>query len=123
GPPIATLVANGIFTGIPLHHVLEELDVPAEAVKMRVYGADNFSSNIAAARTAAPEAGGPLPVLLAYGLNGEPLGRLRGGPVRLIIPETWGYKNVKWIERLDFTSDDAPFGTYEVERFPDLALD
>jgi DMSO/TMAO reductase YedYZ molybdopterin-dependent catalytic subunit len=40
-------------------------------------------------------------VLLAYEMNGKPLPREHGAPIRLIIPEMYGYKNVKWVERID----------------------
>ncbi|QDG49712.1 twin-arginine translocation signal domain-containing protein [Persicimonas caeni] len=117
GPAATTFVANGIFTGIPLHRVLEEAGVDPDAnAKLRVFGADGFSSNIPIGR--AFDAGpSPLAPLLAYELNGEPISRLRGGPVRLVIPETWGYKNVKWLDALEATPSDAIFGTYETERF------
>jgi len=40
-------------------------------------------------------------VMLAYEMDGKPLPREHGAPVRLIIPEMYGYKNVKWLERID----------------------
>src|SRR4029077_7914388 len=40
-------------------------------------------------------------VMLAYEMNGKPLLREPGAPLRLIIPEMYGYKNVKWLERID----------------------
>jgi DMSO/TMAO reductase YedYZ molybdopterin-dependent catalytic subunit len=40
-------------------------------------------------------------VLLAYEMNGKPLPREHGAPVRLVIPEMYGYKNVKWVSRID----------------------
>ena len=36
-------------------------------------------------------------VMLAYEMDGKPLSRAHGAPVRLIIPEMYGYKNVKWL--------------------------
>jgi DMSO/TMAO reductase YedYZ molybdopterin-dependent catalytic subunit len=36
-------------------------------------------------------------VLLAYEMDGQPLPREHGAPVRLVIPEMYGYKNVKWL--------------------------
>ncbi len=36
-------------------------------------------------------------VLLATGLNGEPLPEQHGGPVRLVVPFLQGYKSVKWV--------------------------
>ena len=36
-------------------------------------------------------------VMLAYEMDGKPLAREHGAPVRLVIPEMYGYKNVKWL--------------------------
>ena len=36
-------------------------------------------------------------VLLAFGLNGEPLPEQHGGPLRLVVPFLQGYKSVKWL--------------------------
>ena len=36
-------------------------------------------------------------VMLAYEMDGKPLPREHGAPLRLIIPEMYGYKNVKWL--------------------------
>ncbi len=40
-------------------------------------------------------------VMLAYEMNGKPLPREHGAPLRLIIPEMYGYKNVKWLESIN----------------------
>jgi DMSO/TMAO reductase YedYZ molybdopterin-dependent catalytic subunit len=40
-------------------------------------------------------------VMLAYEMDGRPLPREHGAPVRLVIPEMYGYKNVKWLQRID----------------------
>lgn len=114
GPLLTSLIANGLFTGVPLAAVLDAIAIPQDAVKIRTFGADGFTSNIPLERLTSED---QLPVMLAYELNGEPLSRLRGGPVRLIIPEMWGYKNMKWLERLDFTASDEAFGVYETVRF------
>jgi DMSO/TMAO reductase YedYZ molybdopterin-dependent catalytic subunit len=39
--------------------------------------------------------------MLAYELDGKPLPRDHGAPVRVVIPEMYGYKNVKWVERIE----------------------
>ena len=36
-------------------------------------------------------------VLLAYEMDGKPLPREHGAPLRLVIPDMYGYKNVKWL--------------------------
>jgi DMSO/TMAO reductase YedYZ molybdopterin-dependent catalytic subunit len=47
-------------------------------------------------------------VMLAHTMNGKPLSRAHGSPMRLIIPEMYGYKNVKWVRELRFVSKLAP---------------
>ena len=37
-------------------------------------------------------------VMLAYEMDGKPLPRDHGAPLRLVIPEMYGYKNVKWLK-------------------------
>jgi DMSO/TMAO reductase YedYZ molybdopterin-dependent catalytic subunit len=40
-------------------------------------------------------------VLLAYEMDGKPLSRGHGAPLRLVIPEMYGYKNVKWLKAIE----------------------
>jgi DMSO/TMAO reductase YedYZ molybdopterin-dependent catalytic subunit len=40
-------------------------------------------------------------VMLAYEMDGKPLPREHGAPVRVVMPEMYGYKNVKWVERIE----------------------
>jgi DMSO/TMAO reductase YedYZ molybdopterin-dependent catalytic subunit len=39
-------------------------------------------------------------VMLAYELDGKRLPQEHGAPARVVIPEMYGYKNVKWVERI-----------------------
>ena len=47
-------------------------------------------------------------VMLAHSMNGQPLSRAHGAPVRLVIPEMYGYKNVKWLTRIEIVPDLTP---------------
>jgi len=42
-------------------------------------------------------------VMLAYMMNDEPLPLENGGPLRLVMPRMFGYKNVKWVNRITIT--------------------
>src|SRR5262249_18640056 len=42
--------------------------------------------------------------MLAYEMDGRPLAREHGAPARVVIPEMYGYKNVKWVERIEFVA-------------------
>jgi DMSO/TMAO reductase YedYZ molybdopterin-dependent catalytic subunit len=46
--------------------------------------------------------------MLAYEMDGKPLPREHGAPVRVVIPEMYGYKNVKWVERIVLTDRVSP---------------
>ena len=46
-------------------------------------------------------------VMLAYEMDEKPLPRDHGAPVRLIIPEMYGYKNVKWLNEINLVSTVA----------------
>jgi DMSO/TMAO reductase YedYZ molybdopterin-dependent catalytic subunit len=43
-------------------------------------------------------------VLLAYAMDGRPLTREHGSPARIVIPEMYGYKGVKWVSRITLTA-------------------
>ena len=43
-------------------------------------------------------------VMLAYEMDGKPLPRVHGAPLRLVIPEMYGYKNVKWVAEVNLVS-------------------
>jgi DMSO/TMAO reductase YedYZ molybdopterin-dependent catalytic subunit len=44
------------------------------------------------------------PVILCYKLNGRWLDSRRGGPVRVVVPEAYGFKSVKWLTRVVLTN-------------------
>jgi DMSO/TMAO reductase YedYZ molybdopterin-dependent catalytic subunit len=46
----------------------------------------------------------PGDVMLAYEMDGKPLPQEHGAPVRVVVPEMYGYKNVKWVERIELVA-------------------
>ena len=55
--------------------------------------------------------------LLADRLDGKALPADHGGPLRLVIPSQLGYKNVKWVARLEVTESRAE-GYWEQRGYP-----
>ena len=47
-------------------------------------------------------------VMLAYEMDGQPLPREHGAPVRVVIPDMYGYKGVKWVERITLGAGADP---------------
>ncbi|KAF8069467.1 hypothetical protein HT031_001583 [Scenedesmus sp. PABB004] len=46
-------------------------------------------------------------VLLAWEMNGQPLPRDHGGPLRAIVPGTTGARSVKWLGRIEASADEC----------------
>ncbi|HMB06636.1 MAG TPA: molybdopterin-dependent oxidoreductase, partial [Isosphaeraceae bacterium] len=51
--------------------------------------------------------------LLAYEMNGEPLGEQHGPPLRLRVENQLGFKMVKWIRAIEFVASHKSFGEGE----------
>ncbi|MSO96410.1 MAG: oxidoreductase [Thermoleophilia bacterium] len=47
-------------------------------------------------------------VMLAYEMDGEPISRPHGAPVRLVMPQMYGYKSVKWVNRIELGATVVP---------------
>ena len=48
---------------------------------------------------------GETPVILAYKMNAQPIPAAHGGPVRVVVPGTYGSKSIKWVQRVVLTND------------------
>lgn len=64
--------------------------------------ADRYQKDMPLAKARQPE------VLVAYEMNGAPLRKERGGPVRLIVPGWFGTNMTKWLCRIAVQARRAP---------------
>jgi DMSO/TMAO reductase YedYZ molybdopterin-dependent catalytic subunit len=101
-------VGNAEWIGVPLAAVLKRAGVKPGAVEVVLEGADSgeikkepvspgkihFARGLPLAKALMPE------VILAYHMNGEPLSRAHGFPVRAIVPGWYGMASVKWLHRI-----------------------
>ena len=114
------LIGTAVWQGIPLRIFLDRAGIDmAKTRRLRLYGADGFTNNIPIERIYGDQPTDLVEPLLVTHMNGVPLPPEHGYPVRLIIHESFGYKNVKWITRVEATDSDAPFGTYQDAAFVD----
>src|SRR5437868_2773731 len=107
----------GIWEGVPLREVIW-LTQPRENLR-RVYyhGYHNddprqlFRSSLPASRVLEDPFDLP-PVILCYKLNGQWLDDRRGGPVRVVVPEAYGFKSIKWLTHVVLTNLPTANDTY-----------
>jgi DMSO/TMAO reductase YedYZ molybdopterin-dependent catalytic subunit len=89
-------VANVHWTGVRLSDLLDRV-----APQFSAQGVQFTSAEIPYVDSLTLQQAKLHDVMLAYEMNGKPLPREHGAPVRLVIPEMYGYKNVKWVSRID----------------------
>lgn len=56
-------------------------------------------------------------VLLAHKMNDEPLKPKHGAPLRLIVPRMYGYKSIKWVNKVEFSRTPL-IGYWELRGYP-----
>jgi DMSO/TMAO reductase YedYZ molybdopterin-dependent catalytic subunit len=128
--PLQGLAGNGRWTGVPLRTVLRQAGVKVQAREFVFFGADHgpedvdfrgqvtkvdqqFGRSLPRDKALSPE------ILLAYALNGEPLTRHQGAPLRLLVPGWYGVAHVKWLSSIHLQED--PFlGKYQVRWYRTL---
>jgi DMSO/TMAO reductase YedYZ molybdopterin-dependent catalytic subunit len=110
----------GLWEGVPLREAVWMARPVSGIRRVCYYGHHNedpkqmFRSSLSLSRVL-EDPPGDYPVLLAYKLNGEYLSGRRGGPVRMIVPEAYGFKSVKWLQRIVLSSLPGANDTYADE--------
>lgn len=110
-------LGTGLWEGVPLRDIIEHVGVRKSFRRMWYHGFHHrdpkqmFRSSLPADRLFEDPLETP-PIILAYRLNGEPLSGKRGGPVRLIVPESYGFKNIKWLNRILLSNRPESNDTY-----------
>jgi DMSO/TMAO reductase YedYZ molybdopterin-dependent catalytic subunit len=99
----------GIWEGVPLRDIVW-LTEPRENVRrVFYYGFHNnnpkqmFKSSLPIGRVLEDPFDLP-PVIVCYKLNGQWLTSKRGGPVRIVVPEAYGFKSIKWLSHVVLTN-------------------
>jgi DMSO/TMAO reductase YedYZ molybdopterin-dependent catalytic subunit len=121
--PLQGLCGNGRWTGVPLKKVLDAAGVKAAAREFVFFGADHgeeevewrtqkFKLDVPFARSINREKALSPEPFIAWGLNGEPLSRHQGSPLRLMMPGWYGVSNVKWLAQIH-VQDDAFMGKWQ----------
>ncbi len=111
-------LGNAYWTGIPLKYFLDKARLDPESTKrLVVTGYDTFYNNLKPERIFRSEELGLIQPMLVYAMNGQPLTVEHGFPVRLMVQEMLGYKNVKWVKDINASLFETVTGTYQLEGF------
>jgi DMSO/TMAO reductase YedYZ molybdopterin-dependent catalytic subunit len=128
--PMQGLASNGQWTGVPLKAVLDQVGVKPQAREFVFFGADHgeeevdfrgqihrvdqqFGRSLSREKVLSSEP------LLAWALNGEPLTRHQGFPLRLLVPGWYGVAHVKWLSNIH-VQEDPYLGKYQVRWYRTL---
>jgi DMSO/TMAO reductase YedYZ molybdopterin-dependent catalytic subunit len=108
-------VGNVQWTGVPLRAVLEmAAPLPAASFvwsdgldrgEFAGVKADRYRKDLPIAKAMSDD------IILAYEINGKPLSKERGGPVRLVVPGWFGTNSTKWISKISL-QDHRATGPY-----------
>jgi DMSO/TMAO reductase YedYZ molybdopterin-dependent catalytic subunit len=114
------LMSAARWSGVPIGAVLDLTPSRPGSWRIRVVGVDGSSpsrSSVAGAswifqREELERSG----AFLATTMNGAPLPRDHGFPVRLVVPGWYGCASIKWVARIELVRDDEP-ATSQMQEF------
>jgi DMSO/TMAO reductase YedYZ molybdopterin-dependent catalytic subunit len=94
------LIGNASWRGVRLRDLLEQAGPAAGAYKVVFTCADDYTDSIRFDKAMSPD------TLLVYEMNGAPLIPKHGYPARLLVPDIYGMKNVKWVRKIEVLDHD-----------------
>jgi len=96
-----------LWEGFRVSDIIEDAGVLPGANTVIFYAADGYSTSL------------PLDdikernIIMAYQMNGVTLPPERGFPFQLVAEDRWGYKWIKWITKIEVSSDPSYRGYWE----------
>lgn len=95
-------VLGARFTGARVRDLAQKAGVKPSARHVVFEGAHGYTANVPLREALAPE------VLVAHRLDGRPLSRAHGAPVRGVVPDLYFWKSAKWLTGIRFVVRDEP---------------
>ncbi|MBY0206815.1 molybdopterin-dependent oxidoreductase [Paenibacillus cucumis (ex Kampfer et al. 2016)] len=100
-------VYKNTWEGIPLKHFLENAGIKPGAHSVKFYSGDGVYTDAITLEQAQMD-----DIMIAVMHDGKPIPADLGGPVRLVIPQMYAYKSVKWLNRIEVI-DSEHIGYWE----------
>ena len=100
-------VQNVRWSGVRFQHLLDLVEPLPTAKALRFDSLEvPYNDSLTTAQVKLHD------VMLALEMDGQPLSRPHGSPARVVIPEMYGYKGVKWLSKITLVASQ-PTGYWE----------
>jgi DMSO/TMAO reductase YedYZ molybdopterin-dependent catalytic subunit len=96
--------------GVRLETVLALARPGPDATHVMTHSYDGYSTNLPLEEAIKPD------VLLVHSVEGKPLTREHGGPVRAVVPQLYAWKGAKWLSRVELLTQDRR-GYWEIRGY------
>jgi len=98
------------WTGAPVREILENANIKSEATSVLISGFDRYATKSVSSLPGASwafrlEELKSAQAFLATAMDGEPLTKDHGAPVRLVVPGWYGCACIKWVNRITPVND------------------
>jgi DMSO/TMAO reductase YedYZ molybdopterin-dependent catalytic subunit len=91
------------WRGVTIKSLLDQAGVHANATHLRLYSFDGaYTESLTLDQARRDD------VIVAHQMMGGPVSREHGGPVRLYVAPMYGYKSLKWLERIEVVDSLVP---------------
>jgi hypothetical protein len=99
------------WKGVRIHDLLAAAGPSANATALEFWSMEeDYVDTLTKEQALKPD------VMVAYEMGGKPITREHGAPTRVVIPEMYGYKGVKWLSKIVVTDKIEP-GYWEVRGY------
>lgn len=101
------------WEGVLARTIIELCRPEPEVRWVMAYGREGYSTNVPYEHFSRPE------TILAHKLNGKPLPKEHGWPLRLVVPSLYAWKSAKYLVRLEFLVEKRR-GFWEMRGYHDI---
>ena len=109
------LISTAVWTGVRMKDLLDKAGVKPNSYDVVLTSVDGYNDSFPIAKAMEPD------TFLAYLMNGTTLPQEHGYPVRVLVPNIYGMKNVKWLQQIKVDTFDFK-GYWQEQGWSDSAI-
>jgi len=106
--------ATILWQGVLVRDILNEAGISPEAKTVIFHAHDGYTTSFPVEYFQNKD------ILMAYNMNNITMPAERGYPFELVAEDKWGYKWIKWIERIELSSDTNYQGYWEQRGYSNI---